>query len=221
MGAEGWGEGATARSSPESFSSWSVIQNVMSCLQMYLTGGSHYTCEWNFGDGSANYITNDTDTSAHGRSRPKGGRAYTTIVSYTYNTTGHYNVSVNCSNSVSMENVIIGVKVQERISGLRLTKTSQDKDTPVIICWRVKFFVWSYGALSSPEQDEPERTQYRDTIQYIGYNTIQRTQYNTEDTIQYRGYHTIHRIQNNTEDTIQYRGYNTIQRIQYNTEQEC
>ena len=138
----------------------------MSCLQMNLRSGSHYTCEWNFGDGSADYITNDIDTSAHGKNRTKVDFTYATIVSYTYNTTGHYNVSVNCSNSVSMENVTIGVKVQERISGLRLTKTSQDKDTPVIVCWRVKFFVWSYGAISSPAQDEPERIQYRDLSCY-------------------------------------------------------
>lgn len=91
---------------------------------MTLTGGSNYTCLWNFGDGTA---TNTSDPV----STPVGTTSYL----HTFPAPNVYIVNVTCTNLVSALSVSLVQRVQERITGLRLTREGQDTMLDVIVPW--------------------------------------------------------------------------------------
>ncbi|PVD37765.1 hypothetical protein C0Q70_00366 [Pomacea canaliculata] len=93
-------------------------------LSMTLTGGSNYTCLWNFGDGTA---TNTSDPV----STPVGTTSYL----HTFPAPNVYIVNVTCTNLVSALSVSLVQRVQERITGLRLTREGQDTMLEVIVPW--------------------------------------------------------------------------------------
>ena len=93
-----------------------------------------------FGDG-ATAVTNDVST-------PAGA---TTGYNHTYATIGDKAVSINCSNEVSSLTVTLTQKVQERITGLRLSRGGQDSGDPLVIPWEVDTgsdIVWATATMS-------------------------------------------------------------------------
>ena len=104
-----------------------TLISVNSGFSFTLTSGSHYTCVWDFADGSAVETTDPTQT-------PVGSA---TNYDHVYSTGGNYTVNITCSNNINAVSFDLIHSVQATITNLRLEKTGAGKNSPFTIVWFV------------------------------------------------------------------------------------
>ncbi|ESO89018.1 hypothetical protein LOTGIDRAFT_228960 [Lottia gigantea] len=97
-------------------------------LNFTMATGSNFTCEWDYGDGTASETKDDADT-------PPGGEV--TPVPHTYAAEGSYTVNVTCYNNISKMTKIATQVIESPITNLQILTTGASKNEPFKIEFQI------------------------------------------------------------------------------------
>ena len=108
-----------------------AVVNEVTSIQLAMTSGSHYTCQWAL-DGVSLPSTTEVDTPPN------------SYYNRTFTNDGVYTLSTSCSNNINTEPASIQITAQRRVTGLELINTGALLNQPYKIT-----FKWTDG--SSPQ----------------------------------------------------------------------
>ncbi|RUS88492.1 hypothetical protein EGW08_003750 [Elysia chlorotica] len=105
---------------------FSRASGTTSNIALSLTSGSDYSCTWNFGDGTVTENTDEAELIALSFTK-----------THLYLSAGSYTITVTCSNNVSSQVATTVARIQQTITGLRMTSEGADKGDDFYIRWEV------------------------------------------------------------------------------------